>query len=293
MKNEISQDILNRMKQYQRDEMTAYVIYTKIAEKEKDSKNKETLLRFAKEEKAHAEFFEKYTGEKVMPSKLRILWYTIVNFLLGYTFTIKVMEKNENFTIEEYERIADVIPEVQKIIEEEQKHEDALIDLLDEERLQYVGAMVLGLNDALVELTGTIAGLTFALADTKIVALSGIVTGISATLSMAASNYLAENAEGNDDAFKSSLYTGVAYLVTVILMVLPYLLLPSYMYKEALVIMLVIVVLIIFVFNYYISVAKSQPFKKNFLTMTVISLGVAVIAFVIGLIAKQVLGIDI
>ena len=48
--------------------------------------------------------------------------------------------------------------------------------------------MVLGLNDALVELTGTIAGLTFVLTNTTLIAMAGIITGIAATLSMAASN---------------------------------------------------------------------------------------------------------
>ena len=47
---------------------------------------------------------------------------------------------------------------------DERRHEEELYGMLDEERLHYVGAMVLGLNDALVELTGAIAGVTFALA---------------------------------------------------------------------------------------------------------------------------------
>ncbi|MEG2082956.1 MAG: rubrerythrin family protein, partial [Oscillospiraceae bacterium] len=75
------------------------------------------------------------------------------------------------------------VPEAAQISHEEEIHENALIEMLDEERLQYVGSMVLGLNDALVELTGTIAGMTFALMNTRLVALSGIITGVSATLS--------------------------------------------------------------------------------------------------------------
>ena len=56
----------------------------------------------------------------------------------------------------------------QKIAEDEERHEQKLLAILDEERLQYVGSMVLGLNDALVELTGTLAGLTLALQNTKL-----------------------------------------------------------------------------------------------------------------------------
>ena len=124
------------------------------------------------------------------------------------------------------------------IIAEEEEHEARLMQMVDEERLHYVGSIVLGLNDALVELTGTIAGLTFALASNRLVALSGIITGVSATLSMAASNYLAQRAEGNPKALKSSAYTGIAYLLTVILIVLPYLLLPNDWYVAAFAIMI-------------------------------------------------------
>jgi len=151
----------------------------------------------------------------------------------------------------------------------------------------------LGLNDALVELTGTIAGLTFALASNRLVALSGIITGVSATLSMAASNYLAQRAEGNGEALKSSAYTGVAYLITVVLIVLPYLLLPNDWYVAAFVIMISAVVLVILFFNYYISVAQDLPFWKRFGEMVVISLGVAALSFAIGLLAKSILGIEV
>ena len=152
---------------------------------------------------------------------------------------------------------------------------------------------MLGLNDALVELTGTIAGLTFALANNRLVALSGIITGVSATLSMAASNYLAKRAEGNGEALKSSAYTGAAYLLTVVAIVLPYLLLPNELYLLAFGIMIFVVVLIILAFNYYISVAQDLPFLKRFGEMVAISLGVAALSFVIGLVAKQLLGIDV
>ena len=164
--------------------------------------------------------------------------------------------------------------------------------MLDEERLHYIGAMVLGLNDALVELTGAIAGVTFALANARLVALTGIITGVSATFSMAASNYLAERADNNPKALKSSIYTGVAYLVTVALLVLPYLLFPTHMYVAAFAVMIVTVILIIMFFNFYISVAKEEPFLKNFVTMAIISLSVAVISYIIGVLAKELLGID-
>ena len=185
------------------------------------------------------------------------------------------------------------VPEAAAIRADEEHHEAALLELLDEERLHYVGSMVLGLNDALVELTGTLAGLTFAMQNNRLVALSGLITGASATLSMASSEYLSARSEGKQDALKSSVYTGIAYLLTVALLVLPYLLLPAAAWLASLGILLATVVLIIAGFTYYVSVAQGLSFRRRFGEMAAISLGVAVISFVIGLLVKQFLGIDL
>ena len=57
--------------------------------------------------------------------------------------------------------------------------------------------------------------------------------------------------------------------------------------------MLVVVVLIIAGFTYFTSVAQDQPFRSRFLEMALISLGVAVVSFVVGILAKKFLGIDL
>ncbi len=278
---------------FQRQELTDRLIYINMAKMEKNPDNKAILLRIAHDEAEHATTWQRYSGLEAKAAMLRVWFYTILTCIFGYTFVIKVMEKGETSAALGYVPLIPDVPEAEIIVRQEEDHEAMLHDMLDEERLHYVGAMVLGLNDALVELTGTIAGLTFALADNRIVALAGIITGISATLSMAASNYLAERANNNPKAFKSCLYTGIAYLVTVVLLVLPYLLYPQDMYLAALVTMLAVVVFIIFFFNYYISVAKSEPFWKRFGEMAAISLGEAVISFVIGLLAKSILGVEV
>jgi VIT1/CCC1 family predicted Fe2+/Mn2+ transporter len=278
---------------YQQSEITDHVIYSRIAAREKEPENKAVLERIAAEEVRHAATWKKYTGREAKPRRWIIFWYSLLSWLLGYTFVIKLMEKGEYITGKKYEQLLKEIPEAAGIIEDEQRHEEELAALLDEERLRYVGAMVLGLNDALIELSGAIAGLTFALNSTRLVALSAIIIGVSATFSMASSNYLAERADGNPQAFKSSLYTGAAYLATMIILVLPYLLYPETSYAAALGTMLVLVILIIFFFNYYLSVAKDLPFARQFGEMAGISLGVALISFLIGLAVKAFLGIDV
>ena len=185
------------------------------------------------------------------------------------------------------------IPEAISIKKEEDIHEQKLIALLDEERLHYLGSMVLGLNDALVEFTGSLAGYSFAMQSNKLISLAGLITGIAATLSMASSELLSARTDGDPNAMKSAAYTGVAYLFTVVALILPFLLLPDKMYGLALVIMLVVVVVIIAAFNYYIAVAKDLSFRKRFLEMLTISLSVAGLSFVIGLVVKKFLGISV
>ncbi|MDU1910994.1 VIT1/CCC1 transporter family protein [Fusobacterium sp.] len=289
----LSQKALDILLKSQADEETDSLIYDFMSKKEKDPKNKKILEKMASDEKDHAEMWKSFTKKNVKPNHKLIYWYKFLTVIMGFTFVLKLIQSDETSASSKYADIINEVPEAKKASEDELRHEHELIEMLDEERLQYVGAMVLGLNDALVELTGTIAGLSFALMNTRIVALSGIITGISATLSMAASNYLAERAENNPNAMKSSIYTGVAYLITVALLVLPYLIFPEDMWLGALITMLATVIFIILFFNYYISVAKDLPFMKRFLEMAGISLSVAAISFLIGILVKKFLGIDL
>ena len=279
--------------QMQQNELTESVIYEKIAAFAKGEENKQTLLRLSREEHAHYEIWKKYTGVEMKPEKGKIFKFTFLARTLGFTFAVKLMECGEENAQEEYALLAQEVAESVLIRQQEEEHEQALLGMLDEERLQYVGSMVLGLNDALVELTGSLAGFAFALQNTRLIALSGLIVGISATFSMASSEFLAARSEGRSDALKSCSYTGVAYLLTVIALIAPYLIFPTGQFIPALICMLAVVILIIAGFTYYTSVAQDQPFKSRFWEMALISIGVAVVSFVVGILAKKFLGVDL
>ena len=293
MEKTISNESYKILKKMQQSEITESVIYKKIAKFAKGEENKKTLERLGSEEENHAKIWEKYTGLSLKASKWKVFKYTFLARVFGFTFAIKLMESGEENAQKEYDVLAKEIEESVVVRQQEEEHEKALINMLDEERLQYVGSMVLGLNDALVELTGSLAGFTFAMQNTKLIALSGLIIGVSATFSMAASEFLAARSEGRNDAFKSCLYTGMAYLVAVALLILPYLLLPNSAYVLALILMLATVILIITVFTYYTSVAQSKPFLSRFLEMAIISVTVAIISFGVGVGAKLLFNIDI
>ena len=291
MEKKLSEKALSIIRKMQQNELTESVIYEKIASFAKGEENKKTLLRLSAEERAHYEIWKKYTGIEMKPQKGKVFRFSLIARILGFTFAVKLMENGESGAQKEYELLAEEVQESVFIREQEEEHEAALLEMLDEESLQYVGSMVLGMNDALVELTGSLAGFTFALANTRLVAVSGLIVGISATFSMASSEFLSAKSEGRSDAFKSCAYTGVAYLITVILLILPYLLLGNEQYLIALFAMIAIVILIIAGFTYYISVAKGEKFKPRFLEMSLISIGVAVVSFVVGTLAERFLGV--
>ena len=293
MAAKLSSAALEIVKRMQQNELTESVIYEKIASFAKGEQNKQTLLRLSREEKAHYQIWESYTGISMKPEKWKILKYTLLARVLGFTFAVKLMERGEENAQVDYSLLAQEVEESIHIRQQEEEHEKALLDMLDEERLQYVGSMVLGLNDALVELTGSLAGFAFALQNTRLIALSGLIVGISATFSMASSEFLAARSEGRTDALKSCSYTGIAYLLTVIALIAPYLIFPVGQYIPALICMLVVVILIIAGFTYYTSVAQDHPFKRRFLEMALISVGVAVVSFIVGILAKQFLGVDL
>ncbi len=276
----------------QRAEITEHQIYAKIASVTEDRSNRDVLERIASEEMDHYAIWKHYTGQDVPPDTFRIWYYCLMAWLLGITFTLKLMESVEKRAQQMDPALISAIPEIPGMLANEEEHENELIALIDEERLRYMGSVVLGLNDALVEFTGMLAGLTFALQNSRIIAVAGLITGVAAALSMGSSEYLSRKSEGaTTDPKKAALYTGFTYMVTVVLLILPFLVLESpYI---ALVLTLLGAVVIIFFFTYYISVAKDLPFRTRFSEMLAISFGIAAISFVIGLVIRVVLNVSV
>jgi VIT1/CCC1 family predicted Fe2+/Mn2+ transporter len=289
---DISQELREQLLVYQKNEITEHHIYQRLARAIKSPENRRVLEKIAADELRHYRAWRSYTQQDVEPDRLKIWRYYLISRIFGFTFGIKLMEAGEEDAQDSYEQLPGTIPEAEAIIRDENEHENALIELLDEERLRYISSIVLGLNDALVELTGALAGLTLALQDTKLIALTGSITGIAAALSMGASEYLSTKSEETaKNPVRASIYTGGAYVVTVLILILPYLILENF--YVCLGCTLTAAVLIIAFFNYYISVAQDVPFKRRFLEMAGLSLGVTVLSFLVGLLIRTFLGVDV
>jgi VIT1/CCC1 family predicted Fe2+/Mn2+ transporter len=280
---------MKTLQQLQKDEITSSLLYEMLAKRSKDGHNKRIFTRLAAQEKHHYNFLIKHTQKEILPNQLLLFVYTIFASILGNTFVLKMMERLEGDALQNYAPYAH-LEGIEAIVKEEEAHENQLFDMLNEKRLNYMGSVVLGLNDALVELTGALAGFTLALQSPQLIALTGSITGVAAALSMASSEYLSRKSDGETtgEAIQASIYTGTAYLITVVILILPFLLLSNVYISLAVTILAAM--LIIAGFNFYYSVVKEESFKRRFLEMAIISFTVALISFGIGFVLNKFLG---
>ncbi len=280
------------MLKVQKAEITVHHIYKRIAKTLPDAETRRIVEEISIDEKHHYEIWKTYTGKEVSPNRFQIWLYTTISRLFGFTFGVKLMELSEEKAQVTYQKIADAIPEAPAVIRDENEHSVKMVKILDEASLIYAGSVVLGLNDALVELTGVLAGLTFAFRDVNIIALSGLITGIAASLSMSASEYLStKSEETKKEPLRAAITTGIAYMITVALLILPFLLLTNELISLAISVSTSVV--IIALFNFYVSIANNQPFGKRFLEMTGLSMGVAGFSFLLGLLIRNWFNIEV
>jgi len=289
----LDESLRRKLVEAQRAEITEYHVYSALARRQRDQHNRQTLERIARDERRHYEFWAEHTGLSPKPRTAVVWRFRLLAGLFGLTFAIKLMERGEERAQRNYDDVTREIPEAAGVLQDEGAHERELVALIDEERLRYVGSVVLGLSDALVELTGALAGLTLALQNSRLIAAIGLITGVAAAMSMAASEYLSAKAEEADtkSPARSALYTGGAYILTVAILIAPFLVLPNPLLALGLTVAGAL--LIICAFAYYVAVAKDVPFWRRFGEMAALSLGVAAVSFAIGYAVRAVFGVDV
>jgi VIT1/CCC1 family predicted Fe2+/Mn2+ transporter len=272
----------------QQMEITEYVLYQKLSRMVKEQANRDVLSLIAEEELGYYERWKGVTGYDVPPNTTEISVYYWMARFFGIIFMMKL---RDFFIKRAYASLADIIPEATRIVEQDISSIAVFRSAMDEERLHYMGALVLGLNDAIIEITGAIAGFTFALRSTTVIALAGLITGVAGALSMASSEYLEKQSESNaPNPVNAAAYTGGSYLITSIILVAPYLLLTNYLIS--LVVMLLLAFVIIFFFSFYSTFLFDQKFRSRFPQMLLMSFGVAFVSFLIGSALRIVLHVN-
>ncbi len=274
---------------FQKSEITEHEIYKNLAKRVRGLKSRRILSQIADDEMRHYNVWKTYTRQDAAPNRVRVWVFTFVSIVFGFTFAIKLMENNEKRAHLLYSRFPGSFKEVNGIIRDEEEHEQALQMLFDEERLQYAGSVIFTLNNALVELMGVLAGLTFVLQNSRAVALTASITGIAAAFSMGASSYIATaSVPGGGNALVAALSTGFAYILTVLLLIAPYFIFNDLVRSFGASLFLAVV--IIGLFNYYISVVRLLSFKSRFLQMVMLSATVAALSFLAGYLIRFAFG---
>ena len=85
----------NYLLSLQKNEITEYHIYTKLAKSIRSSENAAVLQRVGEEELRHYEIWKKHTKTDVAPDRVKLWLYYLISLIFGFTFGMKLMERGE------------------------------------------------------------------------------------------------------------------------------------------------------------------------------------------------------
>lgn len=269
------------------DEFTDSVLYQKLsATVDGESPFAEILKQLSATEHKHHEFWRRYVpGEEAKLDRLKLYWILILRRVLGLTFASRYLDRHEESVVNEYQAIAELIPESDKgafdeMVADEQKHEHEFAQKVESSAVRYISFVVLGLADALVEISGIHAGSLGIYDRTEIAGLAGVVAGAAASMAMASAAYAQAKQGFKGSAKLSAIYTGVSYFVSAVLLATPYFLTQSMIYALATSLTLAIIMLALT--TYYSTVIAIKPFTRDFLEILAILLGATVALYVFG-----------
>ncbi len=269
------------------DEYSDYMLYDRLSRTvEAESPYSEALRELSATERRHYEFWKRYVPEeKPKLSKSKLYWVLLLRKVLGLTFASRYLDRHESKVIGEYRGLASMIPEADKkefdaMVDDEVSHEKEFELRIETTAVRYISFIVLGLADALVEITGIHAGSLGLYSRTEIAGLAGIVAGAAASLAMASAAFAQAKQGFKGSARLSATYTGVSYFVTAVVLAAPYFLTKNMLY--ALSASLSLGVAILALTSYYSSIITTKPFKRDFLEILAIMFAVTVVLYIFG-----------
>jgi VIT1/CCC1 family predicted Fe2+/Mn2+ transporter len=284
-----------RAETYCDDEFTDHLVYKKLAAIEKIESNRQTLLSLSEQEYRHFEFWNAYV-ESYRPRVNNFFVFMMLVFrrLLGLTFTVKLLERHEDKVIREYKRFAETLtPQERKkldtIIADEEEHERFFVSQINERVVKYMSFIVLGLADAIVEITGVHAGFLGVTSSTLIAGVAGLVVGVAAAISMASAAYLQSKQEPTRSPIVSAISTGTAYIGTVVILALPYFFTADMAYAFGISVVLAITMTAFFTF--YSSVILERKFSRELIEAVGLTLGTAFATYMFGSFLGSLFGI--
>jgi len=209
---------------------------------------------------------------------------------------MKFLERHEDEVHQRYRQMVENIPSTDRIrfeamMEEEEHQESLIMGEIHEGRVKYMSFIVLGLADAVVEISGIHAGSLGIYNKTELAGLAGVVAGMAASIAMASAAY-AQAKQGFEGSAKlSAIYTGVSYMFTAIFLALPYFLTGSMI--TALAVSLAVGVVLVAMMTYYDTVISARKFKRQFAEIAGIIFAASFALYIAGTLIRQLLGLVI
>jgi len=278
-----------------RAEKAAWLVYKELAKSEKNEKVREILEKMAEEERKHYEFWKKVL-KRDCEVRVPIFLIKLLRKLFGLHFILKKFEIGEGLAVEFYEKVLEMSEgemkdEVKEILEEEKHHEEKLIEMIEDVKAKYVGYIALGLADSVVEITGVHAGFLGATNNPLMAGLAGIIVGFSASLSMGSAAYVQAKHDLAVRPPVSAAVTMVSYLISVILLALPYFILRSVW--EAFAASLIVAMLIMAIFMYYSTTIQDKDFKREYVETLVLLFATAFGSYAFGIVIESFLHVRV
>jgi VIT1/CCC1 family predicted Fe2+/Mn2+ transporter len=278
--------VANQLAKYARDEYEDYLIYEALAKAETDERRRAVLKKLSQKEYEHYLFWRDLSGfEPAGQPRLKAFIIVTLRRLLGLVFVAKLLEIHERSVVKWYKQLYQSLTHKDQdtlihIISEEEEHEKALLNQIEESIINYVGYIALGLSDAIIEITGVHAGFLGATNATLIAGVAGLVVGFAASISMAAASYMQAKHARWISPLKASVLTGATYMTAVIILALPYLLIHDMLIAFAT--SLALSVVMISAFTFYGAVLRDESFKRELLIGIALTLGTAGATFMFG-----------
>ncbi|AAT43375.1 VIT1/CCC1 transporter family protein [Picrophilus oshimae] len=297
-----------------RDELTDMTFYIYLSNRFNDMR--ETMIKLSKIERKHSEFWRKslesegIETKNVTPRRLKIIFLKIIILFIGRSLTINLLEHGEYSSIIKYKNYMESsngnINGLKELITEEMQHEDIFESDIDRsaQKIDRSRDFLYGMSDGLVEVLAALTGLTAIIDNHILIALSGVVIGISGTFSMTLGAYLSQKTESDykitrikkinifnikneskrideykKEANSSALATAISYVIGAVIPILPFVFLYKY---YAIILSVFLVAMAQGISNSIISLSMGIAIIKNAIRASMLALGAALVTFLIG-----------
>lgn len=262
-----------------------YTLYLDLMEHERDAGLKNLFRELALIAKSEFTFWgtkSAVRGDEAHSGMFAKLFHRMLRRALGVTLTTHLLINRERTKLRNFDTycIDCLDTGERKAIEAMIGRSLALVPVSEDPHFKFFSSVVLRFNDALMELVGALIGFSFALRDPKMVIAVGLVSGITAAASIAASAYLEAEHEKNKDPHRAAFYRGMSYLATATVLVFPFLISGSLLIGN--IVMLLMALTMVLILTLYSAVVVGKSYLSQLRKILALSCGVAFVAFSIG-----------